>query len=130
MVGFQLEVDKIAFFLFAICVLSIIGDALCKAISALVPTFSIANAIASIALTFFMLFSGFFLPASSLPLIWEWAPYISLFKYSFDALMINEFTGLDLTCAPNSLPVPCYSYDQTISGTSVLRFFFFYFIFY
>ena len=119
--GFQLVVSKVLFFLLTVCLLCIIGDALCKSISALVSTFSIANALASIFLTFFMLFSGFFLPVSSLPIIWKWAPYISLFKYAFDALMSNEFQGLDLPCINGSLPTPCPP-NSSVSGTSVLNY--------
>eukprot|EP01095_Lingulamoeba_sp_RSL-Kostka_P000769 TRINITY_DN11053_c0_g1_i1.p1 TRINITY_DN11053_c0_g1~~TRINITY_DN11053_c0_g1_i1.p1 ORF type:complete len:633 (-),score=151.74 TRINITY_DN11053_c0_g1_i1:131-2029(-) len=103
LVGMQPHIENFAFFLMAVLMLSLVGDALCKAISALVPTFAIANVIGSLTMTFFMIFSGFFIKPSSLIYIYKWCPYISLFKYSFDAIMINEFIGLEFDCGS----IPC-----------------------
>jgi len=119
LVGLQAQLDKFCFFLIAATVLALVGDAMVKAIGALVPTFSIAAALTSICLTFFMFFSGFFIKPSSLPWIWRWAPYISLFKYGFQAIMLNEFDDLSLSCVTSSGDaVP----NCTVEGETVLEY--------
>ena len=44
------------------------------------------------------LFGGFYIKIDSLPIILNWIPYISAFRWSFQALCINEFTGQSFSC--------------------------------
>lgn len=46
----------------------------------------------------FMLFAGFFVNQENIP---KWLiefQYLSIFKYGYQALMLNEYTGLTLEC--------------------------------
>ena len=46
----------------------------------------------------FMLFAGFFVNQENIPKFLIEFQYLSIFKYGYQALMLNEYTGLDLEC--------------------------------
>jgi hypothetical protein len=46
----------------------------------------------------FMLFAGFFVNQENIPVWLIEFQYLSFFKYGYQALMINEYTDLQLTC--------------------------------
>jgi hypothetical protein len=46
----------------------------------------------------FMLFAGFFVNQDQIPVWLIEFQYLSIFKYGYQALMLNEYTGLDLAC--------------------------------
>jgi hypothetical protein len=41
----------------------------------------------------FFLFSGYFIARSAMPGCWVFMHYLSLFKWPFEALLVNEFAG-------------------------------------
>ena len=41
----------------------------------------------------FMLFAGFFVSTSNIPIFLREFEYISIFKYGYNALMVNQFQG-------------------------------------
>jgi len=45
-----------------------------------------------------MLFAGFFVNQNQIPKFLLPFQYASIFKYGYQALMLNEYTGLDLEC--------------------------------
>jgi len=54
----------------------------------------------------FMLLSGFFVNESHTPTFMKPLQYLSLYKYGFQAFMLNEYKGLELECMeiePNHL---------------------------
>lgn len=53
----------------------------------------------------FMLFAGFFVNQKNIP--WFLMPfqYASIFKYGYQALMLNEYNGLTLDCMNPKLPL-------------------------
>ena len=50
-----------------------------------------------------MIFGGFFIRSTSIPVYFIWLKYISPFKYGFEILIINEMSGLTLTCKTSEL---------------------------
>lgn len=54
---------------------------------------TVANIVAPITLVLLMLFGGFFINSANVPVYLIWLQYLSFFKYAFEALVINEFTG-------------------------------------
>ena len=46
----------------------------------------------------FMLFAGFFVSQDNIPKFLIEFQYLSIFKYGYQALMLNEYTGLELAC--------------------------------
>ena len=45
-----------------------------------------------------MMFGGFFVSLDNIPNFLIEFEYISIFKYSYEAYMLNEYTGLELSC--------------------------------
>lgn len=55
----------------------------------------------------FLLFGGFFLNISSIPIYFKWLSYFSWFRYAFEALMINQWSGItEITCGEDALSCP------------------------
>ena len=52
-----------------------------------------------------MIFGGLFVNLETIPKWLHWIQYISPIKYSFNAMLIEEFSNLDqLTCKPGACP--------------------------
>jgi hypothetical protein len=67
MVGLQHDPVNYMKYLLLLFLVLIVGDAMCLFVSSLVDSFSVANAVASVLLAFFLLFGGYFVSASNLP---------------------------------------------------------------
>ena len=84
-------------------------------ISCAAPNVNIALAIGPTILIPLMLFGGLFLQNSTIPVWLEWLKYLSWFMYSNEALLINQWKGVDdiqVTFYSNllhSLPFPLSS---------------------
>lgn len=55
----------------------------------------------------FALFSGFFINSNQTPKYLIEFEYVSLFKYGYQALFLNEYTGLHLECMDATGPAHC-----------------------
>lgn len=69
-------------------------------LAAVVPHAAIAMLLCPICMVPFMLTSGFFLTASSVPTAMKWLVWISPHRYMFEAAMADEFAGLSFSCDP------------------------------
>ncbi|KAL3688578.1 hypothetical protein R1sor_014887 [Riccia sorocarpa] len=58
------------------------------------PNIMVCQAVLSATLSFFLLFSGFFLRREAIPKGWLWLHYISGLKYPYEGLVVNEMTSL------------------------------------
>lgn len=67
-----------------------------------IPNLSVALAVGPMMIMPLMIFSGFYVNLDSIGPWFSWIQYISPIKYSFTALMLNEFTGLSLTYDTNT----------------------------
>jgi hypothetical protein len=87
----------------AICMFTnSVGVALGLAISSFAPSIEVANAIGPVFIIVGILFGGFYIQVSSLPVVLDWFPYMSLFRWSFQALTINEFAGETFSCSSSN----------------------------
>lgn len=86
------------FFWFAsLCVFTCFtGVAFCLLISVVTSTVSVGNLVAILVLLFSILFEGILMNVTTVPAWVETIKYASFISYSFEALMINEFSGLIL----------------------------------
>ena len=75
-------------------------------ISCLAKDINMALAIAPPLMIPFLIFGGFFVNSESLPGWLAWIEYISWWKYTYEALMINQWTGVTLTCPNTTQTVP------------------------
>ncbi|XP_020084970.1 ABC transporter G family member 5-like isoform X2 [Ananas comosus] len=61
--------------------------------SAAAPNFIVGNSVISGAMGSFFLFSGYFIAERAMPRCWVFMHYVSLFKYPFEAFLVNELGG-------------------------------------
>lgn len=86
------------FFLLILMFETLVATALGLGVSSMANSVEGANAIAPPFLVIGILFGGYYINIKSLPIVANWIPYISLFRWTFQALCINEFKGLTFNC--------------------------------
>jgi ABC-type multidrug transport system ATPase subunit len=91
------------------------GLALGLAISAFAPSVEAASAVGPVFIIIGILFGGFYIKISSLPIILNWIPFISLFRWAYEALCINEFQGRTFSC--NTNPSQCLTTGEEVLQT-------------
>ncbi|KAL6706222.1 ATP-binding cassette transporter snq2 [Coniothyrium glycines] len=74
-----------------------------RTVGCLCPDFDVAIRLAATIITLFVLTSGYLIQWQSEQVWLRWIFYINALGLGFSALMMNEFSRLDLTCAGNSL---------------------------
>ncbi|XP_011408115.2 PREDICTED: ABC transporter G family member ARB_01379-like [Amphimedon queenslandica] len=75
-------------------------------VSAGVTVAGLANLLVALTYVVQMLFGGVLLTLDTIPVWIRWLQYVSLFRYSIEAIVVNEVDGL--------------YFNQTINGSSVL----------
>jgi ABC-type multidrug transport system ATPase subunit len=91
-------------FALILMLLNVTAAALGLAVSAAAPSVEAANAMSTPFMIIGILFGGFYINVKSLPIVANWIPYMSLFRWGFQALLINEYTGLqhEFECPDNA----------------------------
>lgn len=93
MVGLRREIDGFLYFSLIVWMVVAMANSFVACFSALVPNFIMGNSLISGLIGSFFLFSGYFISKDSIPKYWIFMHYLSLFKYPFEAFMINEYGG-------------------------------------
>lgn len=75
--------------------LSLAGYAFSNLIAAITPNQQSALNLYSALFQFCMFYCGYAIPLDDVPWYWSWAPDFSFARWSFEALIINEFHGID-----------------------------------
>jgi len=119
-VGLNPNVGNFFIFLALLILLNLVGQGFGLLVGTIVPTQQIGMAIFPVITTLLLLFSGFYVNASTIPNWLIWLYYLSLFKYGFEVLVINEFSNAVLTCLPSELVGPTLICPVT-SGIQVLQ---------
>lgn len=86
------------YFILILMLISFSAISLGLCVSAAAPNVETANAVGPIILVIGILFGGFYISVGSLPIVANWIPYISILRWGFEALCINEYTGLKFNC--------------------------------
>ncbi|XP_021856304.1 ABC transporter G family member 7 isoform X2 [Spinacia oleracea] len=73
---------------------SFAASAMGLTVGALVPTTEAAMAVGPSLMTVFIVFGGYYANADNTPVIFRWIPRVSLIRWAFQGLCINEFRGL------------------------------------
>ncbi|XP_010553966.1 PREDICTED: ABC transporter G family member 7 isoform X2 [Tarenaya hassleriana] len=73
---------------------SFAASAMGLTVGAMVPTTEAAMAVGPSLMTVFIVFGGYYVNADSTPIIFRWIPRVSLIRWAFQGLCINEFRGL------------------------------------
>lgn len=93
LVGLNRSFEAYLYFLMLIWLILYMANSVVVCFSALVPNFIVGNSVISGVMGSFFLFSGYFISKHGMPPYWMFMHYVSLFKYPFEGLLINEFSG-------------------------------------
>lgn len=94
MLGFINEFEKFLIFFLGLFFVSLAASAVSFFISALVRIFAVANLLIAMVYVVMMVFSGLLVNLDTVPDFLEWLKYLSIFRYSLEALSINELKGM------------------------------------
>lgn len=73
---------------------SFAASAMGLTVGAMVSTTEAAMALGPSLMTVFLVFGGYYVNAENTPIIFRWIPRVSLIRWAFQGLCINEFSGL------------------------------------
>ncbi|XP_057961820.1 ABC transporter G family member 7 [Malania oleifera] len=73
---------------------SFAASAMGLTVGSMVPTTEAAMALGPSLMTVFIVFGGSYVNADNTPIVFRWIPRVSLIKWAFQGLCINEFSGL------------------------------------
>jgi hypothetical protein len=76
-----------------------------------------ASSLAPVCMVLMLLFGGFYVNAANIPRSLRWLTRASFVNFSFKALALNEFSGLDIPC-PSSASDCVRSGEQVLSRLS------------
>jgi ABC-type multidrug transport system ATPase subunit/ABC-type multidrug transport system permease subunit len=96
MIGLTSEVQTFLKFLLILVLFNISTAMFCLVIAAGVRTTGVASLASSIVMLFMMLFGGFLINSKQIPKALTWIQYLSMFKYGFEALAVNEVATTSL----------------------------------
>ncbi|KAK0051150.1 ATP-binding cassette sub-family G member 2 [Biomphalaria pfeifferi] len=102
MLGLRSGVDHFFFFALNLFLTAMSASALSFAISSTVRIFALANLCLALCYVFMMLFSGLLINVGDLGDWISWIKYLSVFRYSLNALEINELKGQEFCSSANS----------------------------
>lgn len=98
-----------------VCLIANVSTSFGYLISCASSSISMALSIAPPVIIPFLIFGGFFLNAASVPDYFKWLSYLSWFRYGNEALMINQWDGInDIMCTRN---ITCPSSGDIILET-------------
>jgi ATP-binding cassette subfamily G (WHITE) protein 2 len=95
---------------------TMMGIILAYAVAAISPTMEAANAILPTFVTIWMFFGGLFIVFDKIPRGWYWFSWTSFLRYSWGAMMLNQFEGEE----NGSLPV---FYGENGEAQNILEFY-------
>ncbi|KAI3920666.1 hypothetical protein MKW92_021027 [Papaver armeniacum] len=95
-VGLDGGYSSFLFYFFAIFSSFWAGNSLVSLVSGLVSQVMLGYIVVMPLIGVFLLFSGFFIHRDRLPPFWIWFHYISVVKYPFQAILLNEFDNPNL----------------------------------
>ncbi|KAE9618703.1 putative sulfate-transporting ATPase [Lupinus albus] len=73
---------------------SFAASAMGLTVGAMVPTTEAAMAVGPSLMTVFIVFGGYYANPENTPIIFRWIPSVSLIRWAFQGLCVNEFKGL------------------------------------
>mmetsp|Transcript_19242 Transcript_19242/g.58081 ORF Transcript_19242/g.58081 Transcript_19242/m.58081 type:complete len:689 (-) Transcript_19242:421-2487(-) len=97
--GLNPNPSRFAKFLGILTLESFTSSALGLAVGSIAPSTEAALAMGPAIMVIFIVFGGVYVNADNVPKALKWLPNISMIKYCFEALCVNEFEGLDFDSA-------------------------------
>jgi hypothetical protein len=94
----QFQPQRVSYFCACILVIALSTNAFGLVIAAGVSDRMMGVMLSPLALVPFLLTTGFFVRVDALPAVIAWIAALSPQRYAFEAMMISEFSGLNLSC--------------------------------
>ncbi|KAG8056207.1 hypothetical protein GUJ93_ZPchr0001g29694 [Zizania palustris] len=118
LVGLAREPGRFAYFSLVVWLVMLTANSFVACFSALAPNYIVGNSIIAGLIGCFFLFSGYFVASKNIPRYWMFMHYISLFKYPFEAFVVNEYGGArgGRECLAKAASGSC-----VLDGTTLLR---------
>jgi len=91
--GLRRTAPAFGYFLLLVWLILYTANSVVVCFAAAAPDFVVGNAAIQGVMGSFFLFSGYFIARSAMPGCWVFMHYLSLFKWPFEALLVNEFAG-------------------------------------
>lgn len=98
MIGFALTWGQFARFTLTVLLVGYCGQSLGVVVASACADLQTAALASPVSIAPFILFSHYSLPNGFVPVYFVWIKFLSPFWWAFDALVVNEFQGLDLEC--------------------------------
>ncbi|KAH9310134.1 hypothetical protein KI387_038045 [Taxus chinensis] len=98
LIGLSSHPAAFLYFVLLVWVVLFMANSFVVCLSALVPNFIMGNSVIAGFMGAFFLFSGYFISKQNIPDYWIWMHYLSLFKYPFEAFIINEYSHVGSQC--------------------------------
>ncbi|XP_066536218.1 broad substrate specificity ATP-binding cassette transporter ABCG2c [Hoplias malabaricus] len=118
MMALKPEVEAFFLFCFTMSLISLSAVSLAFLVSASVGSFAMANILIALPYVFMMVFGGFLVNLNSMLSWMSWLKWISIFRYGFNALAINELKGLVFTSNYTRMTGEMYLDHQEIDYSS------------
>lgn len=118
MVGLKKAADAVFLFMLTVGLVAYTATAMSLAISADQSVVAIANLYMTICFVFMMIFTGLLVNLTSIADWLIWLKYLSIPRYGFAALQINEFMGLEFCETRNNLTL-CQSGVEVLEEQGV-----------
>lgn len=115
------NIGSIFFFnVLTVFVVLIAGNTFSTMMSTLAPNPMLGQTAGSALFSVMFLYSGFFIKRHDIPAYWIYLHYMSLFKYAYDALLVNAFENTVTTSTANNAEIlDRYSINDTNRWTGV-----------
>lgn len=109
LMGFQPDFVHFLIFFLIMFVQGLVGQSIGVCVSSVVDSKELGGVLAPVSFAPFILFTPYAITSSSVPNYYIWIKVLSPFWWSMQAMAINEFDGLTLTCSADELA-------QTVGG--------------
>lgn len=118
MIGLKDTAAAVFIFMFTVALVAYTATSMSMAISADQDVVAIANLYMTICFVFMMIFAGLLVNLPSIADWLVWLKYLSIPRYGFSALQINEFVGLEFCDIRNNI-TSCQSGEKILSDQGV-----------
>ncbi|XVF07655.1 hypothetical protein REPUB_Repub06bG0158300 [Reevesia pubescens] len=95
MIGFELTIGKFLWFSYYIITCFVYFNLFGMMVVALTPSYYIAGILLSIFFNFWILFSGFMIPRTQIPIWWRWYYWASPFAWTLNGLVTSQMGDKD-----------------------------------
>ncbi|KAK7683571.1 hypothetical protein QCA50_013409 [Cerrena zonata] len=99
LVGLQQSAKTFFIFLLLVFVTTLVMQAFFRMVAAAFKSAAPAQTIAGLSVLILTLYTGYLIPQPTMIGALRWITHISPLKYGFEALMVNEFHGLNAACS-------------------------------